>query len=265
VRAAVLCCVAGAGRDGGVPRRVPPGGGVREGGGCSWGAGPGVCRAAESSVRSVDPGCRAPGCRSRVPSRRPRRRLLCRRWSRTVVPSLRLFSESTPLLRRARAVIRNAKRWRRPPGGLPAGRLRGSVTGCLRRAERLGRDIALVCGTPPARRCVERAKGVSAGRRAERAGALLRVEGGGHEVASAADVDGAVLGDLPLLAARLPEQRLRLRMPAAPRGRAATDISGRRGRVSDAGPEPGSCSERRKDSSVRLPIRGDRPPFGRSS
>lgn len=73
MRAAVLCCVAGADRDGGVPRRVPPGGGVRDGGGCSWGAGPGVCCAAESSVRSVDPGVPCSGMSSPdavAPSRR---------------------------------------------------------------------------------------------------------------------------------------------------------------------------------------------------
>lgn len=73
MRAAVLCCVAGADRDGEVPRRVPPGGGVRDGGGCSWGAGPGVCCAAESSVRSVDPGVPGSGMSSPdavAPSRR---------------------------------------------------------------------------------------------------------------------------------------------------------------------------------------------------
>lgn len=73
MRAAVLCCVAGADRDGEVPRRVPPGGGVRDGGGCSWGAGPGVCCAAESSVRSVEPGVPGSGMSSPdavAPSRR---------------------------------------------------------------------------------------------------------------------------------------------------------------------------------------------------
>lgn len=70
MRAAVLCCVAGAGRDGGVPRRVPPGGGVRDGGGVRGEQDPG-CAVPPSRVSGVSiRGCRAPGCRARMPSRR---------------------------------------------------------------------------------------------------------------------------------------------------------------------------------------------------